>query len=192
MKIVLRLLVILIGLALIPVKAVATAAFKQRFEDGPNRVFSGGPLVSGELYQGPEPDWAFVNDIPTIEMQLEDPPTSRRIWVASYGGKLYIWSGYMQSTVGRLWKQWPVQAEANGRAILRIDGTRYERQLVRVQSGPELDGLSEIISGKYPSGTNREAIESGSVWMFEAAPRSGEGSGDESGGASGDESGGAE
>ena len=63
-------------------------------------------------------------------------------------------------------------AEANGRAILRIDGIRYERQLVRVDSGPELDGIAEVISGKYPSATNRETIESGQVWMFEAAPRS--------------------
>ena len=173
MKIVLRILIVIIGLALIPFTAVATAAFKQRSEDGPNRVFSGGPLISGELHQGPEPDWSFVNDIPTIEMQLEDPPTSRRIWIASHNGKLYAWSGYMNSTVGRIWKQWPVQAEANGRAILRINGVRYERQLKRVQSGPELDGITEVISSKYPSSTNRQTIESGQVWLFEAAPREG-------------------
>lgn len=173
MKFIFRLIVIIIGLALIPITAVATAAFKQRFEDGPNRVFSGGPLVSGELYRGPEPDWDFVNDIPTIEMQLEEPPTSRRIWVASHNDKLYVWSGYMTSTVGRIWKQWPVQAEENGRAILRIDGVRYERQLNRIQSGPELDGITEVISNKYPSSTSRETIESGQVWLFEAAPRGG-------------------
>lgn len=171
MKIFIRIIIVVFGLALIPVTAVATAALKQRFEDGPNRVFSGGPLISGELYQGPEPDWSFVNSIPTIEMQLEEPTTSRRIWVASYEGKMYVWSGYMNTTVGRIWKQWPVQAEENGRAILRIDGTRYERQLIRVQSGPELDGIAEVISGKYPSSTSRETIESGQVWMFEAAPR---------------------
>lgn len=172
MKIVIRIFLVLLGIALIPATAVATAAFKQRFEDGPNRVFSGGPLLAGELHHGAEPDWEFVNSIPTIEMQLEDPPTSRRIWIASYGGKLYVWSGYMNTAVGRMWKQWPVQAEANGRAILRIDGVRYERQLERIESGPELDGISEVISSKYPSATTRETIESGQVWMFEAAPRS--------------------
>ncbi|MGB1757331.1 MAG: hypothetical protein ACPHHQ_11110, partial [Pseudomonadales bacterium] len=36
---------------LILATAVATAAVKQRFEDGPNRVFSGGALVSGEIYK---------------------------------------------------------------------------------------------------------------------------------------------
>lgn len=176
MKILVRILIVIIGLALIPVTAVATAAFKQRFEDGPNRVFSGGPLVSGELHQGPEPDWSFVNDIPTIEMQLEEPTTSRRIWIASSNGKLYVWSGYMNTTVGRLWKQWPVQAEENGRAVLRINGVRYERQLNRIQSGPELNGITAVISNKYPSATTRETIESGQVWLFEAAPRTGAGS----------------
>ena len=171
MKILIRTLIVVFGLALIPVAAVSTAAIKQRSEDGPNRVFSGGPLLAGELHQGPEPDWSFVNTIPTIEMQLEDPPTSRRIWIASDQGKLYVWSGYMNTTVGKIWKQWPVQAEANGRAVFRINGTRYERQLVRVQSGDVLDGITKVISEKYPSATTRETVESGQVWLFEAAPR---------------------
>ncbi|MEQ8955987.1 MAG: hypothetical protein RL120_17790, partial [Gammaproteobacteria bacterium] len=125
MKLVLRIVVIILGLALIPVTAVATAAIKQRFEDGPNRVFSGGPLQAGELHRGPEPDWAFVNSIPTIEMELEATGTSRRIWIAEHSGRLFVWSGYMTSPVGRIWKQWPLQAEADGRAVLRIDGVRY-------------------------------------------------------------------
>ena len=130
-----RIIIIIACLLLIPFTAVATAAIKQRFADGPNRVFSGGPLVSGEIYSGPEPDWSFVNTIPTIEMQLLDPPKSRRIWTVEHEGKLYVWSGYMGTTVGRLWKRWPVQAERNGKAILRINDTRYERELVRIQSG---------------------------------------------------------
>ena len=73
-------------LVLIPVAAIATAAAKQRFADGPNRVFSGGALEAGELHTGAEPDWRFVSEISTIEMQLLDPPKSRRIWTAEYDG----------------------------------------------------------------------------------------------------------
>ena len=135
MKMFRRITTIVFCLLLIPVTAVVTAAAKQRFADGPNRVFSGGPLESGALHTGPEPDWSFVSDIPTIEMQLIDPPRSRRIWTAEHDGKLYVWSGYMSTAVGRLWKRWPVQAERDGRAVIRINGTRYERQLVRVESG---------------------------------------------------------
>jgi len=170
MKITMRLIIIIACLLLIPFTAVATAAIKQRFADGPNRVFSGGPLVSGEIYSGPEPDWSFVNTIPTIEMQLLDPPKSRRIWTVEHEGKLYVWSGYMGTTVGRLWKRWPVQAERNGKAILRINDTRYERELVRIQSGDELDGITAAITSKYPSRTTRTTIETGGVWLFEATP----------------------
>ena len=70
---------LLAWLLLIVSTAVVTAAVKQRSEDGPNRVFSGGLLTSGELYRGSEPDWSFVNTIDTIELQLVSPAHSRRI-----------------------------------------------------------------------------------------------------------------
>ncbi len=166
-----RVAIVVLLVLLIPATAVATAAAKQRFADGPNQVFSGGALEAGELHVGPEPDWSVVSDVQTIELQLLDPPRSRRIWTAEYDGKLYVWSGYMSTFVGRLWKRWPGQAERDGRAIIRIDGIRYERQLVRIQSGDVLDGITAAITSKYPSQTTRAAVESGGAWLFEAAPR---------------------
>jgi hypothetical protein len=171
MRILRRTLAVVLCLLLIPVTAVTATAVKRRFEDGPSTVFSGGPLRAGELYRGPEPDWRFVNRIPTIEMQLVDPAVSRRIWTVEHAGRLYVWSGYMNSTVGRLWKQWPVQAERNGDAVLRIDGVRYERTLRRIRDGAELDGITAAIGGKYPARPTRASVESGSIWLFEAAPR---------------------
>lgn len=163
--------VLLAWLVLIVSTAIVTAAVKQRSEDGPNRVFSGGPLVSGELYQGSEPDWSFVNDIDTIELQLVNPAQSRRIWTASMDGKLYVWSGYMNSTVGKLWKSWPTQAESDGRAVVRVDGVRYERQLVRIEKGKGLDPLTTLMQEKYGSRATPEAIDAGDLWMFVAGPR---------------------
>ena len=171
MQIVKNTIIVILCLILIPVTAVSTAAVKQRLSDGSNFVFSGGPLVEGELYSGPEPDWSFVDDIPLIELQLINPPTTRTIWTAENEGKLYVWSGYMGTTVGRMWKQWPLQAEADGRAIVRINGVRYERNLRRIQSGPNLEGIAAAITNKYPSQTTATSIESGSVWLFEAEPR---------------------
>jgi hypothetical protein len=77
----------------------------------------------------------------------------------------------MSTAVGRLWKHWPGQAERDGRAVIRIDGIRYERQLVRIQSGDVLDGVTAAITSKYPSQTTRAAVEAGEAWLFEAAPR---------------------
>lgn len=171
MKLFKRAIIVVTCLLLIPIAAVATVAAKQRFEDGPNRVFSGGPLVAGELHSGPDPDWSFVNEIPTIELQLLDPATSRRIWIVEHQQKIYVWSGYMGNPVGKIWKQWPKQAERDGRAVIRVNGIRYERQLKRLQSGGVPDGLAEAINSKYTTLTTRAGIQAGDVWAFEAAPR---------------------
>ena len=45
-----------------------------------------------------------------------------------------------------MWKQWPVQAERNGKALIRINGVRYERQLTRIKSGEELIGIAGAIT----------------------------------------------
>ena len=166
-----RVLIVVGCLLLIPVTAVVTAAAKQRFADGSNRVFSGGPLVSGELHAGPEPDWSFTDDIQTIDLQLLDPPRSRTIWIQAHDGKIYVFSGFMSTAVGRLWKRWPVQAERDGRAVLRIDGRRYERQLVRIESGAALKGITSAIRDKYTYDVSRATVEAGDTWVFEAAPR---------------------
>ena len=130
-----RLLVVIGILVLIPVFALGALAVSARFSDGPSVIFSGGPLVAGELVTGPEPDWSFVRDVRTFELQLLNPPRSRTLWIVEHEGKLYINSNYMGGLRERLWKRWPAQAERDGRAIMRIEGKRYERELVRIKTG---------------------------------------------------------
>ena len=74
---------------------------------------------------------------------------------------------------GKLWKQWPLQAERDGRAILRIDGKLYDRQLVRVMGGPEVAPVMSEISRKYLAGAAfpSDAFDSGYLWIFELLPR---------------------
>lgn len=161
-------------LVLIPAVALATLRIENSNDDGASVVFPGGELVSGELYSGPEPDWSFTDEISTIELQLFDPASSRRIWILESQGRIYVVSGYMNSFLGRLWKHWAVQAdEGDGRAIIRIGDTRYERRIVRVESGPELDGVTAKLTAKYNSPTTRESIEAGDGWVFELQPPQG-------------------
>jgi hypothetical protein len=164
-----------LGLALlIPAVALGTLRYEYRNADGPSILFPGGALVAGPLYTGPEPDWRFTDSISTIELQLNDPVSSRLIWIVQSDGRIYIASGYMSSFLGRLWKHWAVQADAgDGLAVVRINGTRYERQLVRIKQGPVLDGVAAAMKSKYGSPSTRQDIEDGSVWVFELAPRAG-------------------
>ncbi|MDP6580713.1 MAG: hypothetical protein QF681_08660 [Vicinamibacterales bacterium] len=166
-----KVLVVVGVLVLIPVVAIGTLAIRSGSADPPSPFFGGGPLVAGELVTGPEPDWSFVRDVRNIELQLLDPPRSRVIWIADYDGKAYVVSGYMGNAIGRLWKRWPGQAERDGRAVVRIEGKRYERTLVRITSGADVvEGVSAELGRKYGSG-DPGLIESGDRWLFELAPR---------------------
>ena len=166
-----RLLMGLGVLLLIPVVAIGTLLVASGYADGASPLFGGGELVGGELVTGREPDWTFAHDLPTIELQLLDPPRSRVIWIIEHEGKPYVVSGYMGSTIGRLWKRWPAQAERDGRAIVRIAGRRYERTLKRIKAGPVVEGVAAELRRKYRYPGTAADIEAGTTWLFELAPR---------------------
>ena len=166
-----KVLVVIGVLILIPVLAIGTLVVTSGSADPPSAFFGGGPLVSGEFVVGPEPDWSFLGDVGTIDLQLVDPPRSRVVWVADYDGKMYVVSGYMGNAIGRLWKRWPAQAERDGRAVVRIEDKRYERTLVRIRSGMDvLTGVSAELDRKYGFG-GADSIEAGNTWLFELTPR---------------------
>ena len=169
-----------IGLAVLLLAAtIVTLKLKHQNADGPSVLFPGGKLVSGELHTGEEPDWSFTDDVSTIELQLVDPPSSRRIWVMESDGKVYVPSGYMRSFLGRIWKEWAFQAEAgDGLAVVRMNGVRYERRLERVQDPAVIEGVAEKLAQKYAGGATPEAVAQiqqsvadGDTWIFELAPR---------------------
>jgi len=150
------------------VAAIALFLFAARFHDGPLGMIAGGPFKSGlEVGTPPEPDWTFVHDVPTVEFQLMSPARSRTTWILEVDGKIYIPCGYMNSTVGRLWKRWPIEADRDGRAILRVDGKLYRRQLVRIQAGPIVERLTQELERKYGAPATPAAVESGALWLFE-------------------------
>ena len=162
------------GLLVVLVVALGVLVVGARVADGPIAIVAGGPFTSGELHRGPEPDWSFVRDVREVEFQLLEPPRSRTTWILDHEGKAYIPSGYMTTWWGRLWKQWPHEAEKDPRILLRIGDVLYERTLVRVREGPVGAPLLEQLSRKYAGGAEipEEAVRSGYLWLYELAPRS--------------------
>jgi hypothetical protein len=158
-------------LVLVSITAIGTASLKARTFDGPTQLFAGGPLISGPLIMGPEPDWRFTDEIDSIELQLLDPPTSRRVWVIQYDGRIFVVSGDRDTLLGRFVFTWPFQAAEDGRAFVRIDGKRYPRHLRRVQSGEDLEGILAAMQKKYGVSGDRRGVEDGVFWLFELAPR---------------------
>jgi hypothetical protein len=165
---VVRGLAIAVGLFVLLIAAVVVGA---RFADGPLAVIAGGPLESGELVTGPEPDWSFVSGVEEIELQLLSPPRSRTTWIVEYDGRLFVPCGYLDTTLGRIWKRWHLQALADGRALVRIDGKRYERQLERVTDPPAFDAVATRIGAKYGVDRSAADVNDDALWIFELKPR---------------------
>ena len=109
----------------------------------------------------------------TVEFQLLNPSRSRTTFVMEVDGRIFIPSGYMNSTVGKIWKHWPMEAEKDGRAILRVDGKLYERSMVRINEGEILDDVLAELSRKYAGGfpVSTINVDSGNLWIFELEPR---------------------
>ncbi|MBW2726520.1 MAG: hypothetical protein JRE71_19235 [Deltaproteobacteria bacterium] len=165
---------ILGGLLILLLLGVGGLLIGARFSDGPIEIIAGGPFTSGELVTGPEPDWSFVHDMQEVEFQLLEPARSRTTWIVEHEGKAYIPSGYMTTWWGRLWKKWPIEAEKDGRTLLRVGDKLYERQLVRIREGPLLAPITAEMGRKYPvaGSITEEVVTSGYMWLFELAPRS--------------------
>ena len=150
---------------------VGGIAVGARFSDGPLAIFAGGPLVAGEFVTGPEPDWTFASAIDTVELQLLEPARSRTTWILEHEGKIYIPCGYLNSALGRIWKKWPIEAEKDPRAIVRIEGKRYGRELLRVTDPALFADLSNEIGRKYGAQVPSDAAETDALRIYELAPR---------------------
>jgi len=162
-----------IGLAVLLITGVGGLLIVARMSDGPLAIIAGGPFTSGELVAAPEPDWSFVHDTGEVEFQLLEPARSRTTWIIEHQGKAYIPSGYMTTWWGKIWKRWPIEAEQDGRILLRVGDKLYEQQLIRIESGPLLAPLTAELSRKYAGDSviPVEAVTSGYLWLFEIAPR---------------------
>ena len=170
MRSILRVLMGLLAVLLVVLGGLLVGA---RFADGPIAIIAGGPFTSGELVSGPEPDWSFVRDVREVEFQLLEPARSRTTWILHHEGKAYIPCGYMTTWWGKIWKQWPLEAEKDPRVLLRIGDALYERQLVRIREGPIVTPILEELGRKYADGRAIpiEAVTSGYLWLYELAPR---------------------
>ena len=146
-----------------------------RFADGPSGIVTGGPFRSGELTPSPR-DWSFIKGRSEIEFQTLEPEASRVVWLGVLEGRLYIISGYMNTTTGKVWKRWPYHLQDDDRVILRIDGKLYEQRLERLMAHPKLVELMTIYQEKYGAGGTDEAqltraLQAGDFWLYEVVDR---------------------
>ncbi|NCF76263.1 MAG: hypothetical protein GWP45_03625 [Proteobacteria bacterium] len=159
-----------IGIAI----AGALFIFAMGFADGPWGVVPGGAF--SESAQPAPQDWSFTKDLDTVEVQLIDAVSSRTSWIMEHNNRVFIPSGYMNSTVGKVWKHWPMHAEKNGTALLRIDGKAYRVTLERTKNPELLRPVMGELARKYmsaqpPLDTMLNEVQSNNLWVFELVRR---------------------
>ncbi len=136
-----------------------------RFTEGGIGPFPGGTLVSGPLVEEPVSDWGFAAEVGEVKLQLLEPPRSRTTWIVVRDGKAYI-PCTMSSF--RLFKQWPHEAIADGRALVRVGDKRYRVALRRVDDPPLEEALKVDLKEKY----DVPELYPSEIWMFALGARS--------------------
>lgn len=177
---------------------VAAGIYALRFTDGPVPPFQGGELTSGPLVTDAEVDWVAATggeierqiEAPLlIELQLVEPLGSRQTGVMLFEGELYVpcdlgfsWNRFKdrRRTIlhfVHLLKRWHLDAEKDGRVILRVNGKRYERQAVRVKD-PEVDAalraqlIKMVEKWSTPEEYGSEIPDPpNDIWFFRMDPR---------------------
>lgn len=162
---VVRVLKGLVYLLFFVVIAAVSFAVVARFSEGGIGPFPGRPLASGPLVDEAVSDWSFAADVGEVTLQLLVPPRSRTTWIVVRDGKAYI---PCATPSFRLWKQWPHQAMADGRALVRIDGKRYRVDLTRLDDPPLEEALKADLNEKYDVPEQYPA----EIWLFALGARS--------------------
>jgi hypothetical protein len=142
----------------------AAAFFAPRFvHDGPLGPIPGGPLRAGELFDLPVSDWSFATDVGEIELQLQSQRISRTTWILVRDGAAYVPCslGFPPG------KSWYRDAQADGRATLRIDGRRYPVTLAKDDDPTLAEFARGEVVRKYGNAPPSEA----GVLFFRVASR---------------------
>lgn len=158
------------GFVLIIVIAIVSLLLAVRYADGPMEIISGGPFQTGELVTDVS-DWTFLTDEMTIEMQTMVPPRSRVMWLVVHENRPMILSSFMNTAIGKMWKQWPKRVADDNRAILRSDGKLYHLSMDRLMVDEDTQAILDLFNSKYDTQYTLEDITAGNSWLFELTPR---------------------
>ena len=61
----------------------------------------------------------------------------------------------------KIWKQWPLDAEKDGREILLVDGKLYDRQMIRILQRPEVKPVLGLLRKKYNLASSPNVVARG-------------------------------
>jgi len=131
------------------------------FGCGPTLLLPGGAL-EGAPAKVPS-DWVFTEEISTVQLETRpEDPYSVNIWAVGIGDMLYIHAGAKRAN-------WVENIEADPHVRVRIEGTIYDLQAVRVEDPSEFERFAEVYEGKYGNRPRNENVSE--VYLYRLTGR---------------------
>jgi hypothetical protein len=138
----------LAGAAAALLVAFAGSAFLLSRADGPVWVFGGGPLQSGEPTDFAAMDWAALDALHELEIEIVGAGSSRILWFQVHDGVPYVACDL--DCIGGVLPRWPQQIEIDDRVVIRIDGKRVSARLTHVpHDSEEYESVKAVRARKY-------------------------------------------
>jgi len=95
-------------------------------------------------------------------------PSRRIIWITALDGRIYVRSGLGMT------RDWPKNLDANGRAVLHMDGKDIPVRARHVTDPDEARAMHAPVRAKYnagrPASTGQEALTPSEQAVFELTP----------------------
>lgn len=134
-----------------------------------------GPLSGGRLAGNPGPrvvaDWSFADEIETAQLETRPAdPYSVNIWFAGRGDRLYVPSSMILGPKVPTERTWVAHVQADPAVRIRLDGTVYARNAVRVEDADEFEAARTALEAKYEIAPEDRDPER-EVWIYRLEPR---------------------
>lgn len=135
---------------------------------GPLGPFPGRAL-RGPVHEGPPPDWHFVADVETIQVETRpERPYSVNTWVGEVDGRLYVPTSLILGPDDPNERSWVAHVRDDPRVRVRIEGVVYELLATRVEDPAEREAARVALLRKYDREGDAHATQ---AWIFRLDPR---------------------
>jgi hypothetical protein len=125
----------------------------------PVAMIPGGAL--GGTSAAPPADWAMLNDIKTIQLEVRpSAPYSVNIWAVGMGANLYVATGADGT-------RWSPMIEQDARVRARIDGKLYDLRAERVTDPAEIQRVADTYATKYELDAQENWVPTGIIFRLE-------------------------
>jgi len=137
---------------------------------GPLGPFAGGRL-SGEVGPAAVADWGFSDEVENAQLEVNPAdPHSVNTWCKGIGDRLYVPTSMILGPTDPAERGWVAYVQKDPSIRIRLDGTVYERAMVRVTDQAEYDAARLALEAKYDIAVEDRDPER-TIWIYRLDPR---------------------